>query len=212
MKGERAIAKTMQDYSIRNFPQGGFEKILETWFEVIHDYEVKSGGDAIYWYNERANVGAFAAAMARNNMTVIEEYACLKGRGKNTSKGRADISFYYNNLWYLAEAKTHWPYLPRSKSIDTEKYIESALSDVKKTHQQDKSAMPFGLVFIIPRIKPIYKDQIKELLTAYIEQLTNNVECDFWAYCAPGRHRELQTTHPSMLFFPAVIVMGKKLK
>lgn len=206
------MAQTMEGYRIWNFPKGGFEKILKSWFEIIHDYVEKSGGDAIYWYNERANVGALSAAMARNKITVIEEYACLKGRGTNRRKGRADISFYYNNRWYLAEAKAYWPYLSsRSKPLDTKKHMEAALSDVKKSHQQDKYAMPFGLSFIIPRIKPIDKDRIREFFVEYVEQLENDSYCDFWAYCAPGKLRELQTSHPSKAFYPGVIVLGSKL-
>ena len=43
-----------------------------------HDYEEKTrfgreSGASIYWYSERTNVGAFAAALSRNNITVIEE-------------------------------------------------------------------------------------------------------------------------------------------
>ncbi|MDR1612642.1 MAG: hypothetical protein LBT97_07645 [Planctomycetota bacterium] len=204
------MPKTMEGFKVGNFPKG-FEKILESWFAVIRDYNAKAGEDAIYWYNERANVGAFAAAMARNEIPVIEEYACEKGRGKERGPGRSDISFYYHGTWYIAEAKMHWSNLSfKTRPLDAKKYMESALADVKKTAQQDKYSTPFGLAFIIPRIKTADKEHVDEFLRNYISQLENSGYCDFWAYCAPAQCRYL-TPVPPDYFYPMAIVLGKKL-
>ncbi|MDR1519482.1 MAG: hypothetical protein LBU23_04975 [Planctomycetota bacterium] len=204
------MPNTMENFRIRNFPRG-FENIVRSWFKVIHDYSDKVDGDAIYWYNERVNVGALAAAMARNDLTVVEEFVCYRGRGKKQYIGRGDISFYYHNQWYLAEAKMYWPNLTsRTKLSTAQQYLDKSLDDVKKIWQNDKDSLPFGLTFIVPRIKLADEDHIQELIEAYLDQLDDYQHCDIWAYCAPGKLRRLKSDLTD-LFYPLVIMLGKKL-
>ena len=208
--------KNLQDYRINNFP-GGFSRIIESWFEIIHQYEENTRydykhGDAIYWYNERANVGAFAAALTRNNLSVIEEYSCLKGKGADKGPGRADLSFCYRNVWYLVEAKLKWKKLAlKSRQLNPEEIVTHACNDVECTWQQDKEAIPFGLTFVVPYIPSGHSRQINEHVEDIIQQLEDKNPCDLWAYCAPGRLRRLQSSAASKNYFPMVLILANKI-
>ena len=205
--------QTLKGYRVNNFP-AVFSRVLESWFDVILQYEAQTRndnehGDAIYWYNERANVGAFAAALARKGNAVIEEYSCLKGRGADKGPGRADLSFCYRNHWYLVEAKLKWPQLyPASKSLNFEEIKDPACKDAKRTWQQDKGSIPLGLTFVVPHIHPQYSGQITECVKHVALQLKDENQCNFWAYCAPGRLRELQAK--SKDYYPMVLLLASK--
>jgi len=211
---EAVMFQTMKDYRINNFPDG-FSCVFESWFDVILQYEEQTRddnglGDAIYWYNERANIGAFAAALARNNIAVIEEYPALKGKGTDKSPGRVDLSFCYRKQWYLVEAKLKWlPLTP--EGFDLKDINSHACKDAKRTGQQDQGSLPLGLTFVLPHILPRYKEKITECVRASIKQLDNEKSCDFWAYCAPGKLRELQTEEKTKYYFPMVLLMANVL-
>lgn len=209
------MTKTLQKYRINGLPQG-FKPFIESWFKVIHDYEEKTRyddahGDAIYWYNERANVGAFASGLSRLKTPVIEEYTCMKRRGSDKKPGRADLSFYYRGDWYLTEAKLQWERLtPQAKPLCFPTALEDSLEDTKNTWQEDKGTIPLGLTFIVPFIHPNDKAHIPDLVKRCINQLETENPCDFWAYCAPGRLRNLQSSIETKSYYPMVIMLGKK--
>ena len=213
---------TLQGYKINSFPNG-FSSVIESWFDVIHQYEENSKfyedemgnthGDAIYWYNERANVGAFAAALARCGHSVIEEFACLKGGEKDPKGERADLSFYYQGKWYLAEAKLKWKYLcPSSKTFSIKDVGKEARKDALKTWKGDPDAEPLALTFVVPCIPPKQREKSTELVKIMIAQLEQDNPGAFWAYCAPGRLRLLQTGHKSKNYYPMVILLAEHVE
>lgn len=210
------MERDLHGYRVNSGFPTGFSSFIESWFEVIYDYERKTRydgerGDSIYWYNERANVGAFASALSRNNASVIEEYPCIKGRGADKGLGRADISFFYRNDWYLAEAKLHWKKLsPRSSISFDEKILNESLMDAKRSWHGDKGTIPLGLNFVVPSIHPSHKNSITNYVKSCIAQLEETNPCGFWAYCAPGRLRNLQSSKGEKNYFPMVIMLGEK--
>jgi hypothetical protein len=200
----------MKGYRINNFSDG-FSCVLKSWFDIIMQYEEQTYGDAIYWYNERANIGSFAAALARNKISVIEEYSCLKGKGADKGPGRVDLSFCYRKQWYLVESKIKWLSLtPKGRNL---KNINiKACEDAKRSWQQATYTIPLGLTFVVPSIGPQYKERITECVQAIIKQLENDNSHAFWAYCAPGRLRELQTAAESKNYYPMVFLLANVLK
>ena len=201
--------KTLQDYKTRNFPNG-FSSVFESWFDIIHDYADKTDNDAIYWYNERANVGALAAALARNNITLIEEYSCTKGRGEDKSYGRTDIACCYRNEWYLAEAKLKWQAISSFSAIETKNITSPSCADARRSWHGDKGSVPIGITFVVPWIKPQYRGDITTLIKQFIAEIEEDEYCDFWAYCAPGRLRE--ALGASGDYYPMVALLGKYAK
>jgi hypothetical protein len=205
------VVKTLQDYRIRGFP-AGFAKILTSWFAVIHDYAKKSGGDAIYWYNERANIGAFASALSRNKCSVLEEFGCEKARGPDSWRGRADISFYQQGVWYVAEAKQKWQVLSdRAMTIDTEACLEKSCRDAESAWQGMRECVPFGMTFVVPWIRFGERRNIQNYVDTLSEGINADTYCDFWAYCAPGRFRNLRAPDGKRNYHPMILVLGKRI-
>jgi hypothetical protein len=210
-RGDADMPKTLQGYGIKGFPNG-FAKILTSWFKVIHDYARRSDGDAIYWYNERANVGAFASALSRNNCPVLEEFVCQKVWKTDKWPGRADISFYQQGVWYLAEAKNKWKVLSdRTTSIDTKKYLDESCNDARAAWQGIQDCVPFGMTFVVPWIRPENQGNIQIYMDALIDGIKKDTYCDFWAYCAPGKFRNLRAPDRKRNYHPMVLVLGKKV-
>ena len=210
------MERDLHGYRVNSEFPSGFSSFIESWFDVIYDYEKntrfgRERGDSIYWYNERANVGAFASALSRNKASVIEEYTCRKGVGADNGLGRADISFFYDNEWYLAEAKIHWKKLsPRSKISFDNKLLSSSLMDANRSWHGDTGTIALGLNFVVPSIHPSYKNDITGYVKDCIAQLEETNPCGFWAYCAPGRLRDLQSSNDEKNYFPMVIMLGEK--
>lgn len=210
------MERDLQGYHVSDQSLNDFPSFFESWFEVIHDYEEKTRfgemyGDSIYWYNERANVGAFASALSRNKISVIEEYTCQKGEGNNRRLGRADISFFCHDKWYLAEAKIHWRKIsPPSKIVLHDKIVSKSLGDAKDSWLGDSGTIPLGLNFIVPYIDPSCKSNVSEYVMSCIEQLEKVNTDFFWAYCAPGRLRYIQSSRKGNYYYPMVVMIGSK--
>lgn len=200
-------------YKIIKF-YNSFSKVIESWFQIVHKYEEKTryddkNGDAIYWYNERANVGAFAAALAKNNISFIEEYTCEKGKGADKFLGRADLSFFFRNKWYLVEAKIIWKSLsPKSPRLNFKMALSEACNDSYRSWQQDQGTIPLGFTFIVPYINPEYEFHLNGYLDQLFDQLQDFSDCAFWAYCAPGRLRYLQSQKYKKSYHPLVILLA----
>ncbi|MDR2869480.1 MAG: hypothetical protein LBV04_03435 [Deferribacteraceae bacterium] len=138
-----------KDYKLNRFPDS-FKCVFELWFDIICEYTKIEKEDAIQYYNERANVGAFCAALARNNITYLEEYVCEKGWGDNKGNGRTDLSFYFRGQWYVVEAKIckgKGTWLSKFKSS-----IDAACDDVHRTWQKQRYSASIGMSFVVPEI------------------------------------------------------------
>jgi len=78
--------------------------ILETWIDLQHRF-YESIGQVAYRYNERANVGLFAAAVWHRNHLAIEEFATRKSNGWR-GPGRIDLFVQIGRCALCIEAKT----------------------------------------------------------------------------------------------------------
>lgn len=203
------MPKTLQGYRVSGFPEG-FSKILTSWFAVIRDYTARSEGDALYWYNERTNTGAFASALSRNRHSVLEEFGCQKKWKKDKWNGRADISFYYHGIWYLAEVKRKCKLLSgQARGINTKAYLEAACNDAKSAWHGLRDHIPFGMTFVVPWIQSNDGIHVQEYVDELIAEIEDDSYCDFWAYCAPGKLRTLQAEDDT--YHPMILVLGKKI-
>ena len=70
--------------------------VLNKWIDINIEYiEKYQFSDAMFWFNERANIGALAGAVWRLGGVALEEYSTIKGKGEGEYKGRNDLYFDY---------------------------------------------------------------------------------------------------------------------
>lgn len=126
--------------------------ILQTWLRVNRDYiEEHQMEDALYWYNERANVGALAGAIWRSGGYALEEFSAVKGKESQENNKRVDLYFRYGSKNVICEAKQYWVNLPDNNKKDFSLLIsntqEKALSDIRKTNEYFEMKTAFGIGF-----------------------------------------------------------------
>jgi hypothetical protein len=141
------------------------DPILNTWKDVITRYgELWRWRDVPYWYNERASLGTFAAAVWLSGGVALEEYRTDKGEADveppvgASSKGRGDLYFHYGGAHFIVEAKQHRAYPSRSLDCtisETRRQLNRACSEVrtKRAYEDPTGTIQrrLGLAFSIPR-------------------------------------------------------------
>lgn len=187
------------------------ERVLTSWFTVLSDYaQCCDFDDCIYWYNERASLSSFAGALGRNGITFMEEYSCFKGGcdeqpdKSSLIRGRTDLCFCQNGMWYIVEAKQRWD---SQRPLATEVLLKPAYDDTLKSLEGDKNCIPLALTFLAPGIPSSRKNDMDTFVNGYISDLKNDEYCDFWAYYAPYYMRDLQGT--AAYSYPIIILLGK---
>jgi hypothetical protein len=95
-----------------------------------------------WWYNERAILGFYISGLLRNkNNFILQEYSCNKGK-KASKKGRADLLFKYNNVFYLTEAKLYWTSIDTDSDFkDAEKWAKQVLQQANKYAQNERGTV-----------------------------------------------------------------------
>jgi len=136
-----------------------FDSLLWEWITVLERLTREwEGEDYPWWYNERACIGMFAAAIWRSGGTAFEEYTSEKTRDrselaslKKPARGRTDLYFSYFGKEYIVEAKQWWPDLARFEShiTDLADAIKGAENDVQAVNE--KSGEMLTIVFAIPK-------------------------------------------------------------
>jgi hypothetical protein len=208
--------QTLSDYCRNNNFTESFSAVFDSWFEIIDQYARETEGDAIYWYTEKANVAAFNMALTRNDIPSIEEYSAYKGEDADPILGRVDLAFKpkwdRENSWYLVEAKLKWVGITRQHTLDFNSLMEDAREDALDSYQQNRDMIPLGMTFIVPWIQSNTPcNEITEKVKDTIKQLEDTHPGAFWAYCAPGRLRELQSTQGNHSYYPMVILLGERV-
>ena len=195
----------------------GFDRICKTWFEVIKDYSgICENKDAIYWYNERASLSSFCAALGRRGITFMEEYSSVKGRMENEgkkstlSRGRVDLCFFHNDSWYISEAKYFQRFFESNGRLEPallpNAVFEEACRDAESSQKGYPDGHALGLAFVTLGFQPKLHDNMDNLLAEFILTLKDLSGCDFWAYCAPKGLRELAS---GGWRYPIVLLLGK---
>lgn len=158
--------------------------ILEQWLRVHRDYiEASDCTDSLFWYNERANVGALAGAVWRSGGYALEEFGATKGKDEDISNGRVDLFIQYAGRQILAEAKQSWIYLAPNSRRDFRNLIDKTLgearADIKRTQDSLDHEFGFGLAFL-----PTYSkdpDTSEEAMKRFYLEV-KETECDFYVW------------------------------
>lgn len=146
--------------------------ILNQWLKVNVEYIAENeGGVTHYWFNERANLSAFAGAIWRSGGLVCEEFVAPKGN--NGKLGRIDMQFSYCEKTILVEAKHGWLYLPQKSQKNFKAEIETIMATAEKDiihtlKADEKKATGLALTFLTP-----YWDGAKEYPKYIVDELEN---------------------------------------
>jgi hypothetical protein len=155
-----------------------FEIVLQQWILVLDRlyYDWKRD-DFPWWYNERASVSTFAAAIWLSGGSAFEEYSSEKKRNEAKSKvtpGRTDIFFSYNNKDYLGEAKQYWPWLANHPTCNREFHEKLNLAEDDATSIRNEAGIKTAILFASPKIKQSNSGKLKMLIDEWIEFLDEN--------------------------------------
>lgn len=136
--------------------------VFERWLVINKEYieRYKSSTDSeytdcLYWYNERANVGALASAAWLSGGVALEEYSSDKEDEKSGQfQGRRDLYFDYDGHCILCEAKIKW-LDPGDVDKQVREIGDEMEEAVKATRQSCKgetwASIGLALVFVVPR-------------------------------------------------------------
>jgi len=160
--------------SIRKIIQGSlpdFNDAFKQWFLVIQKYcEARAWEDVPWWYNERASLSLFAAAVWNSGGIALEEYSTSKSHKKERWSGRGDLYVKIKRKQYVIEAKQVWsPMGTRARRPNGK--IEEALFDARHAAGETKSwgAKRLGLVFAVPYLPNSEQDNLKERINYWLE-------------------------------------------
>ena len=184
--------------------------VLENWIEVICDFTNNyDNSDALYWYNERANVGALASALTLSDSYVLEEYSCPKSYHGEKWQGRSDIFFVCGNQGYVAEAKQCWVSISRRSKPFYEK-VNNLLKEAREqaVSSEEKECRKLGVVFIVPYIPKTETDNKNELISHFQSSLSK-FDYGAMAYAFPEKGEVINTTG---YLYPGVACLFRQTK
>lgn len=171
-----------------------FRPILREWVKVITRYSESHPYDALYWYNERASVSTFAAAVARRGGHVLEEFRTEKNMGREGFTGRADLWFEspadaHKSSQFLVEAKQCWLTLPAPAS-KLKQRAQRAMSAARASAAQLPSwdGRRLGMVFMVPAIAASRHARLPWLMEEFeagLQELADSAQVDALAYARP---------------------------
>lgn len=139
-------------------PLPHLEDLLWEWLTVQERSLRLWKEDALWWYGERASVGAFAGAVWRSGGMVLEEYSTKKQSGSQSgskarnawSHGRGDMDFALGGKKYMIEAKQCWPCLGSGQPL---RWVKDAMvkaeADIRRV-RVEKEYNRLAVVFASP--------------------------------------------------------------
>lgn len=163
--------------------------ILREWTRMVEAYSNDvDPADALYWYNERATLSTLAAAAARVDCYVLEEYRTPKLSQDRQWSGRADLWIRSPRSEYILEAK-QLLVLASSEPSGLAGTIDSALATAcadADCHPLDPKYCMLGVVFIVPYI-PKARHRDRDTCVSMLETALADADLDVSALAVPKR-------------------------
>lgn len=135
--------------------------VIQQLFKNYAEYSNKYKNDALYWYNERTNVGALAGAIWQQHGMALEEYGAKKESPETKWQGRVDLFFTIKDKDILSECKMQWVRCPFKSDGAILKTVETKIKKACKDTEysiMDKAYCGLPLVFVTPIINKIKYD------------------------------------------------------
>jgi hypothetical protein len=181
--------------------------VLLQWIQINREYaDAYAGDDALYWYNERANIGSLAGAAWKANIYAVEEYTAFKRPASVTSKGSGRIDLYLadDHRDAIVEAKLCWV-APRTSPQTLRKAMANALKDARRDRDGEQK---IGVVFYVMRV---HENRAEETALREEVERVRQINPDGLAWCFPATARPLKSDKPEHIGFvwPGVIMALK---
>lgn len=185
--------------------------ILTSWLKVIDTYLNYSDlEDSPWWYNERATLSSFAAAVWAANGVALEEYATVKGKTRQAWTGRCDLYIGISSQQFACEAKQAWcPIGRRSKKgfSNAKSGINDACDDARKLDKGEGRRL--GLCFAVPYLPPRDAKYIEHQLNDWLKAILN-IDRSSIAWIFPKSARRSITTENGY-FYPGIALIIREV-
>ncbi len=157
--------------------------ILKKWISINKEYiEQHESKDCLHWYNERANISAFAGAVWKSGGFALEEYSTKKGAEENRANGRVDLYFSNDTDEAIAEAKMEWLYFGKKTRLALKEKIdrvtEKAKTDIINSLHANPYDLGLGISFISTYWRENY-DAVEEMQK--LREFMQTYDCAFYA-------------------------------
>ncbi len=194
-------------YTIHHESLAPWGPIFEDWTLLVQKYCRKVAGDAPYYYNERANVGLLAAAIARCNWPALEEFPNEKKVRSSRSDGRVDLFAHISGSEFWIEAKQGWINLGGRLALENSlKAIDEAVADIKRCEVE--AVCKLGIAFLVPHILRRKAQHIDAQLEEYLNRLGKE-QLDAFAWCFPEETKMLEGGNGYI--YPGVVLAKKRV-
>jgi len=185
--------------------------ILTAWLEVIGKYlDCFDNEDCPWWYNERATLSSFAAAVWAAGGIALEEYATVKGKSRESWTGRCDLYIGISSQEFACEAKQAWCPIGRKSQngfIKAEAGLNSACKDARELDKGEGRRL--GICFAVPYLAPRDEKHIEHQVKVWL-QAVQGLDCSSIAWVFPEKaKRRIETENG--YFYPGVAVMIKEV-
>jgi hypothetical protein len=198
------------------------EKLFTKWDKILSWYETE-WEDLPYWYLERTNVGHLALAVYDLSGIPLQEFTCKKGRGAESSAGRADLYISIPNgsrpIDLNIEAKQVWCSIANrtSQKLTLQQGLRKAVRDCKRLKEDAwKARYGVGVLFLLPYGKRMPDDISKirtqrKLFAQFIAESSKDAGANFAAVHFPAIESltKICRNVPDYAYCPGIAVIGK---
>jgi hypothetical protein len=164
--------------------------LLDEWCNVHERYCCSVPGDAIFWYGERSNVGALAAAASRKDWITLEEFEQDKIVRRCEANGRGDLFLKGPASEEYIESKQVW--CRDGSPHRTERVVENIKKACRDARclsiEEDVDGPRVGVVFAIASHRKS-EDIPPDFLHGLIETVSDRLDAAAW--CFPSLSHEL---------------------
>lgn len=182
--------------------------ILEQWISINKEYiEQHKSEDCLHWYNERANIGAFAGAVWRSGGYALEEYSAKKGTEDNRANGRVDLYFCNNTNQAIVEAKMEWLYFGKRTRLALQEKADRVTAKAKADTINSLHANPYDLGLGISFISTYWKENYDATIEMQkLREFIKTYDCAFYAIFENSSGKDIVSSKGNVC--NAVVLIG----
>ncbi|MCI5145763.1 MAG: hypothetical protein D3923_09575 [Candidatus Electrothrix sp. AR3] len=190
---------------------GSLHPVLISWIKTINDYmDYFDIPDSPWWYNERATLSLFAAAVWKAKGIALEEYATIKGKKNDSWAGRCDLFIGLPSYQFACEAKQAWCPIGRTAQKGTENARKGLIDACKDARKLEKTeGRRLGICFAVPYLPKRDSEILEEQLENWLKYI-RGLECSSIAWTFPQKTRRKIVTEEGY-YFPGVVAIIKEI-
>ena len=186
--------------------------ILKSWINTTLEYlKYFDEPDCSWWYNERASLSSFAAAVWKVGGIALEEYAIDKGKEHELWTGRCDLFMGLKSDQFACEAKQAWCPIGRTAKngiVNLKKGLTEACKDARKLPKEEGRRL--GICFAVPYLPPRDNKVIEKQLKNWLNSICNSIDYDAISWLFPPKIRgDMKTVNG--FYYPGTVLIIKEI-